>query len=497
MSDNNEVRVRFAPSPTGDLHVGGARTALFNWLYARKHGGTFVLRIEDTDEQRSNEESLEGILEALTWLGLEWDEGPIQQADRLELYSDYVSLLMSSGHAYYCFASNDSIEEARNAAQESGENWIYRGADRDLSADEVREKLEEELPHTVRFKVPSEESIVVNDIVHGDVTFETENIEDFVLLRSDERPTYHLSNVVDDIQMGITHVIRGADHVSNTPKQILVYKALEANVPLFAHLPLILGPDQKRLSKRHGATSINIFRNKGYLPGAVVNYLALLGWSPGDDREVFTVPDLIREFTLERVNSSNAVFDVAKLGWMNGQYISQVPAGELRLSIREALQIRGCWQEELDMERRDFFFALIELWQSRSRTINDLADNVTPFLSEAFAYQPDALKEHIHSKDLLGGVQALREALMQVDPWAADEIEGTLREVAAGLDMEAASLIHALRLALTGKKVSPGLFEVVEMMDREKTRSRIDRLLRYLKKLADARDKRETQMARA
>ena len=229
----------------------------------------------------------------------------------------------------------------------------------------------------------------------------------------------------------------------------------------------------------------------------MVNYLALLGWSPGDDREVFTVPDLIREFTLERVNSSNAVFDVAKLGWMNGQYISQVPAGELRLSIREALQIRGCWQEELDMERRDFFFALIELWQSRSRTINDLADNVTPFLSEAFAYQPDALKEHIHSKDLLGGVQALREALMQVDPWAADEIEGTLREVAAGLDMEAASLIHALRLALTGKKVSPGLFEVVEMMDREKTRSRIDRLLRYLKKLADARDKRETQMARA
>ncbi len=491
----NEVRVRFAPSPTGELHVGGARTALYNWLFARHHEGSFILRIEDTDEQRSSDEHLDSILESLTWLGLDWDEGPIRQRGRLDLYRDYVSLLLNSGHAYYCFATPEQLEAQRAAAQEAGENWVYRGADRDLSPDEVHAKIEAGEKPTVRFKVPDEGTITVADHVQGEVTFECAAIEDFVLLRSDESPTYHLSNVVDDIEMGITHVIRGADHLPNTPKQMLVYQALDAKLPEFAHLPLILGSDGKRLSKRHGATSVNYFRDKGYLPGAVVNYLALLGWNPGDDREVFTIADLIREFSLEQVNKANPKFDFEKLAWLNGEYISKVPAGELRLSVRDALRVRGCWQEELDMERRDYFFALIELWQSRSRTINELADNIAPFLTEAFAYDAGALKAHVHNKNVLGLVEAFREALLQVDPWTQEELEKTLREVAAGMDREAADLIHPVRIALTGKKSSPGIFEVLELMGREKSRVRLDRLIRYLRKLEDARRKRLEQIA--
>lgn len=495
MSDSNEIRVRFAPSPTGELHVGGARTALYNWLYAKQHDGKFVLRVEDTDEKRSTEENLEQILRSMSWLGMDWDEGPILQSDRLDLYSDYVSLLMSSGHAYYCFSAQEEIEEQREKALEAGDNWVYRGPDRDLSADEVRAKLEAEEQHTVRFKVPDEGEITIKDLVQGEVTFECANIEDFVLQRSDEKPTYHLSNVVDDIEMGITHVIRGADHLSNTPKQVLVYEALNANLPEFAHLPLILGEDGKRLSKRHGATSIEYFHDKGYLPGAVINYLALLGWNPGDDREIFTSSELIQEFTLDRVNPSNPKFDFDKLAWLNGEYIKEVPAGELRPAVREALQIRGCWDEELDMERRDFFFALIELWQPRARTINELADNIAPFLTEAFVYDPDALKEHVHNKDLLGLVEAFREALLQVDPWDQEQLESTLREVAAGHDREAAELIHPTRISLVGKKSSPGIFEVLELMGREKARVRLDRMIRYLRKLADAKQKRLEQIA--
>ena len=487
MAKAPEFRVRFAPSPTGELHVGGARTALFNWLFSRHHEGTFILRIEDTDEERSTEDSTQGICEALTWLGLDWDEGPIHQSERLEFYRDYVSLLMNSGNAYYCFCTPEEIEEKRKEAQDQGEGWRYDRTCRELSQEQIQEKLDADAPKVVRFKVPTEGTTVVSDVVHGDVSFEHENLEDFVLLRSDEKPTYHLSNVVDDIEMGVTHVIRGADHLPNTPKQILVYEALDAKLPTFAHLPLILGPDKKRLSKRHGAISVTHLRDKGYLPGAVVNYLALLGWSPGDDREIFTQHDLIKEFSLERVNSANAVFDVEKLGWLNGKYISEVPAGELLHPVRDALGNRGCWQEELDMERRDYIFALIDLWQSRARTINELADSIAPFLTEAFPYLPDAVGSHIKGKELLGPMEAVREALGQVDPWDQDELETTLRELANGFGIDAADLIHATRLALTGKAASPGIFEVLELMGREKTRVRLDRLIRYLKKVQAAR----------
>ena len=486
MSKSTEVRVRFAPSPTGELHVGGARTALFNWLYARHHEGTFILRVEDTDEERSSESSTQGIYDALKWLGLDWDEGPIHQSSRLDLYRDYVSLLMNSGHAYYCFCSAEEIEEKRQEAQEQGEGWRYDGTWRDRSQEDVQAMLDAGVAKVVRFKIPEEGSTVVHDQIHGEVTFENEVLEDFVLLRSDEKPTYHLSNVVDDIEMGVTHVIRGADHLPNTPKQILVYEALDAKLPVFAHLPLILGPDQKRLSKRHGATSVTHFRDRGYLSGAVVNYLALLGWNPGDEREIFTLHELTKEFSLERVNSSNAMFDSEKLAWLNGKYISEVPAGELMNSVRDALRNRGCWQEELDMERRDYIFALIDLWQSRSRTINELADNIAPFLTEAFPYLPEAIDTYIKGKNLLEPLGALREAFAQLDPWTQEELEGTLRQLADGLGIEAGDLIHASRVSVTGKPASPGIFEVLELMGRENTRARLDRMIRYLTKVKTA-----------
>ena len=487
MAESSEVRVRFAPSPTGELHVGGARTALFNWLYSRNMGGTLILRIEDTDEERSREEAVTGIFEALTWLGIDWDEGPLYQSERLDLYRDYVSLLMNSGHGYYCFCTTEEIEQNRLEAQEQGETWRYEGKCRDLTPEEVQAKLDEGASKVVRFKVPREGTTTVADMVHGEVSFENEHLEDFVLMRSDDKPTYHLSNVVDDIEMGVTHVIRGADHLPNTPKQILVYEALDAKLPEFAHLPLILGPDKKRLSKRHGATSVTTFRDKGYLPGAVVNYLALLGWSPGNDREIFTAHDLVRDFSIDRVNSSNAVFDPEKLNWLNGTYISEVPAGELRIPVRDALRNRGCWQEELDMERRDYFFALIALWQSRARTINELADDIAPFLTEAFPYYPDAVGAYLQDTKLIGPMEALREAFAQVDPWTQEELERILREVADGFAREAADLIHATRVALTGSKSSPGIFEVLELMGREKTRVRLQRLLRYLRKVEKSR----------
>ncbi len=487
MSDSPEVRVRFAPSPTGELHVGGARTALFNWLYARSHDGTLILRIEDTDEERSSEESTQGIYEALKWLGLDWDEGPLYQSTRLDLYRDYVSLLMNSGHAYYCFCSPEEIEAKRKEAQEQGEGWRYDGTCRERSQEDVQAMLDAGAPKVVRFKVPKEGVTKVDDKVHGDVSFENENLEDFVLLRSDEKPTYHLSNVVDDIEMGVTDVIRGADHLPNTPKQILVYEALNAKLPSFAHLPLILGPDKKRLSKRHGATSVTHFRDKGYLSGAVVNYLSLLGWSPGDDREVFTLHELTREFSLDRVNSANAVFDAEKLAWLNGKYISEVPAGELMNSVRDALRNRGCWQEELDVERRDYIFALIDLWQTRSRTINELADNIAPFLTEAFPYLPEAINTYIKGKDLLGPLQALSDAFSRTEPWSEAELESTLRQQAESLGIEAGDLIHATRVSVLGKPASPGIFEVLELMGRESTRVRLARMIRYLTKVQAAR----------
>src|SRR3989441_2519811 len=341
------VRVRFAPSPTGFLHVGGARTALFNWLFARHHGGTFVLRIEDTDQERSTEESVRTILDGLTWLGIDWDEGPFFQSRNVQAHRALALRLLEERKAYYCFCSVAELEARRAAAEKAGAAWKYDRLCARLSPEEARPRLQAGEPAAVRFLVP-EGSVSWDDLVHGPTSFESAVLEDIVLLRSNGSPTYNLSCVSDDIIMRVTHVIRGDDHISNTPKQILLYRAAGASPPLFGHLPLILGTDKKRLSKRHGAVSVTEYRDKGYLPEAMFNFLALLGWSPGEGREKLSRDEMIALFRLEDINRKGAVFDEQKLEWLNSQYINDLPPERIVALVRAALQAEGLLSPDID-----------------------------------------------------------------------------------------------------------------------------------------------------
>jgi glutamyl-tRNA synthetase len=374
-------RVRFAPSPTGYLHVGGARTALFNWLYARHAGGTFVLRIEDTDVERSSWEMVAGILDGMKWLGLDWDEGPevggphgpYLQSGRLDRYREAAARLVASGHAYYCYCDPDHLKARRDAAEQAGQSWSYDRACAALSPDDIALREASGAPRAIRFRMP-EGTTAYDDVVHGRIEFDNAVIEDFVVLRSDRHPTYHLSVVVDDIDMGITDVVRGDDHISNTPKQVLLYEALGAPVPRFAHVPLILGPDKRRLSKRHGATSVMEYARQGFLPEAMFNFLALLGWSPGNDRELFSRDELVQAFSLDGISSGNAVFNPEKLEWFNVQHIARLSGDEITDRLEPALRAAGLWSDALRGARREWFHQVIEILKPRAKKLGDLAE---------------------------------------------------------------------------------------------------------------------------
>src|SRR5881397_2688810 len=398
------VRVRFAPSPTGFLHVGGARTALFNWLFARRHGGTFVLRIEDTDQERSTEESVRTILEGLGWLGIDWDEGPFFQSRNVQAHRALDLRLLEERKAYYCFCSAADLEARRAAAEKAGSAWKYDRLCVKLSPEEARRRLQGGESAAVRFLVP-EGTVAWDDLVHGPTSFESAVLEDIVLLRSNGSPTYNLSCVSDDITMRVTHVIRGDDHISNTPKQILLYQAAGAHPPRFAHLPLILGPDKKRLSKRHGAVSVTEYRDKGYLPDAMFNFLALLGWSPGGAREKMTRPEMIAAFRLEEINKKGAVFDEQKLEWLNSQYINDMPAARLAAIIRPDLERAGMLGPDLDEggARREWFLRVIETLKARSKLLGDLTRDLQPFLSDRFEYRPEAVEKYLRTGGKGGG----------------------------------------------------------------------------------------------
>ena len=479
-------RVRFAPSPTGYLHVGGARTALFNWLYARRHGGVFVLRIEDTDVERSSADMVTGILDGLRWLGLDWDEGPDAggphapyfQSERLHRYRDAAARLVDQGRAYYCFCSPDRLRDEREKAEARGEAWQYDRACLSLDPARVAQLVAEGAAKAVRFKVPPGSRPAFDDAVHGPIEFDAANIEDFVIVRSDGHPTYHLSVVVDDVDMGITHVIRGDDHISNTPKHVLLFGALDSPTPRFAHVPLILGADKKRLSKRHGATSVTEYRNQGYLPAAMVNFLALLGWSPGGDRELMSTSELIESFGLDGISGGNAVFNTEKLDWMNGQYIGRLTAAELAAGVRPLLAAA-----ELDghpvVTDSTKFDRLLELLRPRAKRLTDFAEQAAPLLQEPAAYEPAADK-HLSVPDLSEHLDALSEALRSVEPFSEAAVEAALRAVAAERNVKAGVLIHATRVAVTGRTNSPGLFEVLVLLGRETVLGRIARLNAFL-----------------
>jgi glutamyl-tRNA synthetase/nondiscriminating glutamyl-tRNA synthetase len=469
------IRVRFAPSPTGYLHVGALRTALFNWLFARHHQGVFVLRIEDTDVARSSEEMSQSILEALRWVGLDWDEGPIYQSQRLDLYRRAVRSLIDKELAYYCFCTPEEIERRRQETQAKGEHWKYDRHCLNLPESQKGELLRKGVPAAIRFLVP-EGVTEFEDLVHGPISVENQNLEDFVLLRSDGFPTYHLSVVVDDIDTRITHVIRGDDHISNTPKQILLYRAFGSPVPQFAHLPLILGPDRKKLSKRHGDTSVLNFRDKGYLPLAFFNFMAQLSWSPGQEEKVYSIEEMVREFSLDRISQGSPVFDLAKLEWLNSKLITAMPVAELIEQLRPWLEKDGLWSEVLIKEKKVWFEKLVELVRSRSRTLVDLVEMIAPFISDKVKYDPEAVKKHLTDSKLDLLLPELKKDFSQLVQFTAKETEKVLRERAEKEGLKAAVFIHSLRVLLLGKAVSPGIFEVLEMMGKEKALARMDNL---------------------
>ena len=473
------VRVRFAPSPTGYLHVGGARTALFNWLLARRLGGVFVLRIEDTDTERSSDEMVGGILEGLRWLGLDWDEGPAiggpygpyLQSERIDRHRALAERLVAQGDAYYCYCTAETLKAKREAGEAADGAWRYDRTCCALTAGKIASRERDHLPRVVRFKVPAG-SAGFDDLVHGPIAFDGANIEDFVLLRSDGQPTYQLSVVSDDVEMKITHVVRGDDHISNTPKQILLYRAAGAPLPQFAHVPLILGPDKKRLSKRHGATSVTEYARQGYLPEAMFNFLALLGWSPGTDQEVFTRDALVQEFALEGISGGNAVFNVEKLDWFNQQLIMRLPPDDLAQRVQPYLAAAGSWHDDYLTDRRTWFFAVLELLQPRAKRLDEFAAQGALFFSDALDYDPAAFDKHVRpgGNDQLAAIEAMLDGLETFEPVAT---EAALRALAESRGVKAGVLIHAVRVAVTGKTVSPGLFDVLALLGRDRVRARL------------------------
>lgn len=480
------VRVRFAPSPTGHLHIGGARTALFNWLYARQNRGTFILRIEDTDRARSSTEMVDEILESMRWLGLDWDEPPYYQSQRLELYRGVCQRLLECGKAYRCFCSPQVLQEKKQTAQQADGGWQYDQSCRNLSSAQVNKLLHTGKSFALRLKVPAGQRVHFHDRVYGLIEVESENVEDFVILRSEGMPTYHLCVVADDLEMKISHVIRGADHLSNTSKHILLHQALGKPAPCYAHLPLILGPDRKRLSKRHGATSVMEYKRAGYLAAATKNYLALLGWSPGGDQkvreaEIFSGEELIQLFDLDRINKSNAVFDPRKLEWLNGQHIGRLAPEELEPEVKLLLQQQGLWDRSWERERRPWLLATLNLLKSRARTLGYFTDSGRAFFTDRFDYEPEAVKKYLSSENSLKkALQKLYRTYDQLESFDLETTEETLREVAQRHGIQSGAFIGALRVALTGRAAAPGLFEVMMALGRGKTLQRLDRVLRFL-----------------
>jgi glutamyl-tRNA synthetase len=483
-------RVRFAPSPTGYLHVGGARTALFNWLFARRHGGTFILRIEDTDTERSSDDMVAGILESMRWLGLDYDEGPgvggphapYFQTQRFERHKAIAYQLEAGGFAYKCYCSPERLKERRDAAEAAGGAWKYDRACVNLPVVEQQRLEAAGVRPALRFKVPAGKTSYT-DHVRGFIEVYHDQLEDFVILRSNGLPIYHLSVVADDIDMEITHVIRGDDHISNTPKHILLWQALGKTPPEFAHVPLILGTDKKKLSKRHGITSVTEYERLGYLPDAMVNFLALLGWSPGGDREVMSRDELAAAFSLDGISGGAAVFDPEKLDWFNAQYLARLTPDQLVGYVKPLLQAAGLWREEFDDDRgREWLQRVLRLVLPRVRRLPDFIAQAGPFVVMTVDYEPEAVRKHLTAVDLHEHVEALFTAMEDDSgPFEEVHIERMLRSVADARGIKAATLIHAARIAATGKGVSPGIFEVLALLGKPMTLSRLRDLVRYLK----------------
>ncbi|MCD6379124.1 glutamate--tRNA ligase [bacterium] len=517
MSDHEtHIRVRFAPSPTGHLHVGGARTALYNYLYARKTGGKFVLRIEDTDAKRSTVESYKGIIEAMEWLGLNWDEGPLRggdfgpytQSGRGVLYHNEVQKLIDNGNAYYCFCTPERLEEMRFEMKEKKLPPKYDGRCRELSEAEVAERLSKGVPHIVRFKMPHDGTVFFRDIIRGEFSFENGNLDDFVLIKSDGNPTYNFAVVVDDAHMKISHVIRGDDHLSNTPRQIHLYHALGYNVPKFAHLPMILGSDHSRLSKRHGATSIAYYRDRNYLADGLLNYLALLGWSLDGKRELFTHQALIEKFSLKKVSKNPAVFDDSKMKWINSEHLKKLPLTKKIVLVQGVLNDEGLLPPAFDVDiskpvdlkivpggeemtgkkalnynmndkETERLGTIINILGNRLKLLNDVPDVIGYFYTDDYRVDEKAVRLHLLRSEVPNRMNKLADEYERLKYFDRESVEKVLRDLAFNLEITAGELIHPCRVALTGKIVSPDIFWVVVLLGKTKTVERLRKAAKF------------------
>ncbi|MFA6617921.1 MAG: glutamate--tRNA ligase [Candidatus Neomarinimicrobiota bacterium] len=472
--NTQEIRVRFAPSPTGHLHIGGVRTALFNYLYARQANGVFCLRIEDTDKERSTEANTKEIISALNWLGLSPDETPVIQSQHAKAHLQAAEQLLENDKAYRCFCSKEELEADKTQSEAEKRPYRYSGRCSDLSQEEIDAKMNAGIPYTVRFRVP--QGITrFKDLVYKDIAVNNAEIDDFIIIRSDGSPVYQLSVVVDDANMSISHVIRGEDHLSNTTKQILLYLALGKKVPRFGHLPLILASDGKRLSKRHGASSVDEFKEMGFLPEGLLNGLALLGWGDNVTKPIFSLDELIRRFDLNKVNKKAAIFDLEKLGWINGQHLSRMDAKDIWPFVKPLWEKQGWISESFSDDRAIIYIALLK---SRIRLLQEFISFGAYLFKDPESYDPIALKKHLKDRaDLEANIKALIDSFSVCEIFDVENTEKCLRKTAETLDIKAAALIHPLRIAITGFGVSPGVFEICEILGKETVLRRLNTLV--------------------
>ncbi|MEE9523233.1 MAG: glutamate--tRNA ligase [Thermodesulfovibrionales bacterium] len=469
---NSEVRVRFAPSPTGYLHIGGARTALFNWLFARNKKGVFVLRIEDTDRSRSTDEYIEAIIDDMKWLGLDLDEGPFRQTDRFDTYKSTIQKLIDEDKAYYCYCSPEELDRKRREAQKAKQNPRYDGTCRE------RKESVEGVEPVVRFRMPQGGITVVEDLIRGNVSYDNDMFDDFIIARSDGTPTYNFVVVVDDVDMGMTHIIRGDDHLNNTPKQIHIYKALGHEVPKFAHLPMIFGSDKSRLSKRHGATSVQAYREMGYLPDALLNYLVRLGWSYGD-QEIFSRDELIEKFSFENIGKAAAVFNPEKLLWMNAEYIKARKPEDLVDEVMPFLKDKGIVESENIIDREWLAKAIVTL-QERSKTLLELADSLRYYIAVSVEYEEKARSKFLNEESLPYIVD-LKNSLEGLVEFEHDALEEIFRSLIEKHDIKLKKLAQPVRVAMTGDTKSPGIFELLDIMGKEKVINRLSKAIEVIK----------------
>lgn len=461
------VRVRFAPSPTGHLHVGGVRTALFNWLYARNQGGEFILRIEDTDVKRSDQTWIDNIIEGLRWIGLDWDEGPYFQSQRAALYKHYFEVLKKESKVYPCFCSQEDLKEKK----ERYGQFLYDRHCYNLPKEEVERRVADGEPCVYRFLMP-EKTVAFDDLIHGEIKKEGSELEDFVVVRSDGTPTYNFACVVDDHELKITHVIRAHEHIANTPKQIVLYEALHLKPPRFVHIPLILGPDKKKLSKRHGAVSLIDFREEGFLPEAMANFLALLGWTPDGDEEIQSIDEMVKKFSLKRVHRADAVFDVQKLEWMNGAYIRELDDEDLLGRLKTIIIKEGYLDDQDFTNRQEWLLGVVKAFKPRMKKLTDFIDLSRYLFKDEYSVDQDAFARLIDSKTI-ERFKVLADRYGELKDFNRTTVEEGFRAVLAEYKIKPKELIHPVRVKITGRTTGPGLFEIIELLGKERTIARL------------------------